>query len=356
VPKSIISYGGFSASALKSRASVPDQSDMTVNGSNVDCINISIAKVHNAVQSSCLHLYGLCTSPRVNKWSAFGPRQWELGSVLESVVRTPYSLADFAGYNHNAQPPYLVAYSNDFNFQEGQQNVQFDASLFLNEIPWMNIPFLASVNMEVYVSGIYFGTSHIEMSSSSYSTTQFIFSVSGSCVGWTSDKTATLRFYFGRNSSNSYAELCAIPNISSKTVQLTYKPKAKLRSFVNTFNKAGQGVGTISFNPGGFAADSNATNLEYYRSVNYAQQSTNEVYVYWFGLDTNSDGIGDVKTLLGIPPLYYWYKINNGTWTIAEQVFVGMGQGVLDNELNSEVITIFDTITYGDLIDIEVRS
>ena len=116
--KIISAYSGFTAIQIKERASIPAQDDMTIDGDNIDCINISISGIHNAIQSSQYALSSLNTSPRVNKWSCFGPTEFYADAgVCLNRAKTPYTMGCWAGYNHNAVAPYLTGgYSTSFTF------------------------------------------------------------------------------------------------------------------------------------------------------------------------------------------------------------------------------------------------
>lgn len=107
--KTLSAYGNFSATAIKSRADIPSQSDMVVSGTDVLCENVNASLVINTIQSSCKHLYGYSTSPRVNKWSNFSSQEWYVNSPdLLHRSKDPCALANFAGYNHGAVPARVV--------------------------------------------------------------------------------------------------------------------------------------------------------------------------------------------------------------------------------------------------------
>ena len=103
--KVISAYAGFTATDIKNRADIPLQSNMTVSGSNVNCVNITTTQVKNVLGETVTGVGALCSSPLVNKWSGFGPTEWYVnaGSFLNRI-KTPYSMGSFAGYNHDAVP------------------------------------------------------------------------------------------------------------------------------------------------------------------------------------------------------------------------------------------------------------
>lgn len=141
--KIISAYGQYTAAAIKAKATIPNQSSMVVSGSDVQCTDISIAGVHNGIQSSCLHLYGLCTSPRVNKWSNFSSREWYIDAsyYLQNRPKTPYKLADFAGYNHSAVEAKILYNNSTKNAQITPISNTFSVQVALNsgEINWAAI-------------------------------------------------------------------------------------------------------------------------------------------------------------------------------------------------------------------------
>lgn len=107
--KDLSSYDGFSATDIKNRADIPAQSNITVNGSTVQCTDIKLTDVKNAIGSSSSTVGGLCNDSAVNKWSYFGPTEWYVSSeTLLNRVKTPYSLGSFAGYNKDAVEPSII--------------------------------------------------------------------------------------------------------------------------------------------------------------------------------------------------------------------------------------------------------
>lgn len=91
--KIINEYSGLSSYQIKVNADIPDQSDMFINGSTVDCSNITTTKVKNVLGESSTSVGALCQSNKINKGANFRPS----GTA-------PFNLGDFAGYNHNAYP------------------------------------------------------------------------------------------------------------------------------------------------------------------------------------------------------------------------------------------------------------
>ena len=337
--KTISAYGGFTAAQLKSRASIPAQSDMTVSGSDVICNRIKLKSIASILGiSNPKGLHSISISSAVNQYSQFSSRYWLLsGGTLISQPKTRSLFSYFAGYNHNAQTPYFTFITSDFNIYEGSTSTTVIASLLLGEVKWLDIPFLASVNMEVKVNGSVVDTQHITLNSSNYLTTSQSFSSFINTSAWNTNKTITLRFYFGKDASNSYQELCSVPTISDVSIAATMIYKAKLRSFrvsdalVSTLG----GNAAVCFHYGDLANC-------------YVTQSSSSVTLSFHGIDTNNDGVGDLNLILA--DRYLWYKRNNDSFALLQYV-----QMHNDDSVGGTYGCNMDTLTYGDLVDIEIR-
>lgn len=110
--KTIAKYRGYTTSEMRTRSSIPSQSDITTDAGNMYCSNISLAAVKNILGASTYSLYDLCRHANVNKWSAFSPKLISItdngGGRNNIIVFTTPSickLGDFAGYNHSAIAP-----------------------------------------------------------------------------------------------------------------------------------------------------------------------------------------------------------------------------------------------------------
>lgn len=138
MPKTISAYGGFTSADLKARAEIPAQTDMTISGSNVDCVNIKDSDIKNVLGESVTGVGALCISPLVNKWSGFGP--WEyynVSGVLTTRIVPPYSLGIFAGYHHGAIVPYMQPVSA-IVLDSSYNAVAYNATIKINlgELNW----------------------------------------------------------------------------------------------------------------------------------------------------------------------------------------------------------------------------
>ena len=63
----------ITAATLKSKASIPAQTDITVVGNTIDCVNISLTQVKNVIGALTFSVYDVCRHDNVNVWSQFGP-------------------------------------------------------------------------------------------------------------------------------------------------------------------------------------------------------------------------------------------------------------------------------------------
>jgi len=142
--KIITAYGGFSATDIKNRADIPAQTDMTVSGSNIDCVNIKATDVKTVLGESVTGVGALCSSANVNKWSNFGPTEWYIpatGSDITNRVKVPYMLGSFACYNHDAITAY--AYfpypTNVFSSSSAGSLVNVGFMLNFGEYDWTKL-------------------------------------------------------------------------------------------------------------------------------------------------------------------------------------------------------------------------
>lgn len=105
--KVISAYRNYTAAEIKARADVPDQADMTVVSTTVECEKINTAKVRNAIVAGFNAWGAFGLSALVNKWSGFGPtvRSVSAGLLVNSVGVAPHGAGEFAGYNHAAAAP-----------------------------------------------------------------------------------------------------------------------------------------------------------------------------------------------------------------------------------------------------------
>lgn len=100
------SFRQITPSTLKSKSDIPDQTDITVNASDIDCVNIKLTEVKNIIGCDTFSVYDVCRHDNVNVWSQFGPtvRSYlNTGTWAATLVNskpTECKLGDFAGYDH----------------------------------------------------------------------------------------------------------------------------------------------------------------------------------------------------------------------------------------------------------------
>lgn len=138
--KILAPYAGFTAAQIIAKSS--NTSDMVVSGTNVDCSNITVTKVKNVLGDGATSIGGLSTTSRVNKWSGFGPVTYNTSdNIVTPLFKTPYSLGNFAGYNHNAIVPYLYfPYPTNIR-SSGEANKYQNIGCFINlgDVDWQTI-------------------------------------------------------------------------------------------------------------------------------------------------------------------------------------------------------------------------
>jgi hypothetical protein len=139
-------YRTYTASVIKSRSEVPDQTDMTVNGSDVECNNLTTTKTKNALGAATNKIGELSAHANINHWSCFGPTVRSTygsgyGKVLvNSDPVANFKKGDFAGYNHGAVTPgwqsggQAAAEAN--NWVNSGSQATCNANIDIGEIDW----------------------------------------------------------------------------------------------------------------------------------------------------------------------------------------------------------------------------
>lgn len=217
--KILLAYGGFTSADIKTRAEIPLQADMTISGSNVDCVNIKDSDIKNVLGESVTGVGALCISPLVNKWSGFGPTEWYVnaGSFLNRI-KTPYSMGNWAGYNHGAIPAgfmgsthmttfkYISTDANPYTISVGLQVGEINFPAMINAT---HVKLVVRVGGNVIVSNlIAIGTS--------YNSTVPISPYANVYVG---SRTGNIDFVTSVYLSNSSGdELVLFPNVPTWTI------------------------------------------------------------------------------------------------------------------------------------------
>lgn len=220
-------YRGYTASEMKTRSDLPAQSDITVSGSEIDCYNISLNAAAALVGDATKSLAATCEL--ANKWSAFSPSHKSI-TDLEFIneLEAPYSLGEFAGYNHDAEAPHWPtgAYeeATEDKWVLAGEDAEIPADIDIGEIRWedFNAVGVAMIIRDQYDSIL--GGGVVELDSSVHSDV----SLNGVITGGTTDKTLTVEIVLVSD-LNDYADypVCFLPitnnpyNVALKNKQAT---------------------------------------------------------------------------------------------------------------------------------------
>jgi len=149
-------YRGFTATAIKNRATVPDAADMTVVGTTVECADIDIEKIRDALGITSLDFNAQANDAVVNPWSGFGPAERSVsGQEIVNFVADPDGLFEWAGYNHTAITPGwqtggLAAATADLWVDSGGDAV-FSVNVNVGEVQYQNIsPAIVGICLAIY--------------------------------------------------------------------------------------------------------------------------------------------------------------------------------------------------------------
>jgi len=329
-------YGGFTGTDIKNRASVPLQANIAVNGTAVECRNITITNIRTILDETLTGIGALSTSPKVNPFSEFGPREWYINAgVLTDRIKTPYQFGNFACYDHNAVAPYISSMPTNLYIIEGQTELYLPIAVLLGQIDWKKHPFLKSVNLEVLINGSSAGVQHLELGSD-YLKTTHSFNLAINTTGWTYQHTATFRFYFGKDAANSWTELANVPNITNVDAVINVWLKAKL----GTFNIGSDLQTSLGGNATIIKTPANCYITQNDAGADMLTLSTN-------GIDTNSDGVGDLNLVQA--DRYIWVQLNGGDWYIQDAIRMHVDDSA------GGTYTLPWNITYNDVVNVEIR-
>lgn len=136
----------FTPSALKARADVPSQANISEGAGYIRCVNVSRDYVKNILGSATTSIIGICRHANVNRWSGFGPTVRSVsggGSYAAALVNslpTQCKLLDFAGYDHHAQTPGWWNLSNpkDVYVNAGTQ-AQIEITPIIGQVKWEDL-------------------------------------------------------------------------------------------------------------------------------------------------------------------------------------------------------------------------
>lgn len=162
-------YRGYTAAAIKARADIPAQDDMTITLDDIDCKNISVSMVRNILNSPSSGVKGVANDSNVNVWSGFGPTvRTAPAQVLVNSAPSAGSLGSFAGYNHYATAPgwSIAPVSGDLYVASGGSAV-FEASVDIGEVNW-----LEDMGVIAVVHAIYYGETMVAYTAVNLETAQ----------------------------------------------------------------------------------------------------------------------------------------------------------------------------------------
>ncbi|MCX7103601.1 MAG: hypothetical protein NTX38_19470 [Methylobacter sp.] len=212
-------YGGFSTAQLKSRASIPSQTDITVGANYIECSSVDIpSEIRDAIGEGSNDLGTIYLSAKVNRWSFFSPREWYLsgGVLYDRAKSNPYDMANFCGYNHAAVAPYISSKTDIYH-----QNVEtgIDVTVYVGEIDWVLIGGIAGMGVTSKVGAITYKTSYVSFSIIDYR--RFLVIQSQFTLPYLSNQWIDNEVYF-INSSNQ--KVANIPNIATFQTQFIAPP------------------------------------------------------------------------------------------------------------------------------------
>jgi len=271
--KLISAYAGFTATDLKNRGS--NTCDMVVNGTNVDCTNLTDTRIKNVLGVGVTGVAQLCTSTAVNKWSCFSPTEWYVGTYpnLVNRVKTPYTMGSFAGYNHNAVEP--TSFNSSFEYTKGAAGSTITQSIAakvkMGEYDWSKLGGTHARVVTFDGASIYSQSGILPINGAGNFITfdNVTFTFSTSTVGTTNYVTKT---YICASDGSEIAELPIYGNITCTIIAatayiLTVKVSGSVKSFTmigdadhsngNYITRTGKYTGT------GTVANKTLTNIVY---------------------------------------------------------------------------------------------
>ena len=325
--KIISAYGGFSSSDIKSRANIPAQTDMTISGSNVDCVNIRDTDVKNILGESVTGVGALCSSSKVNIWSWFSPRYWSHnGTDFINNLIMPYSLGSFSGYNHYANHPFWTTKDTVITHYEGNNSVQINSYIMLGEIDYkailgsinkIKIDILDTDNNLIETNSIFVDSNYLHVQQNLYATIN--------TTSYNYDKTLKIQIYFADNTDSKISSIPAIDE---------YNAVIKFYAYA--------AIGTNNLSD---AVRIDNPTWSLLRGAASVQQGPSTYILNYNGIDSDGNGTGDVSAYLQI-----YARKNGGTWQSLGQTveFIPGDTWGANGDLPF-------TLTYGDVVDFELR-
>src|SRR5512133_3312457 len=200
-------YRGYTAATIKSRAEIPDQADMTVNGDNVEYNLVNMTKIRDGIGAAVLKQTELHNHANVNHWSGFGPTtRTEVAGVLENSIENPYGKNEFAGYNHTAPTP---AFANTAHLDDVWVNYNgtatFAADLTIGEPKYTGGDVSNHSDCVGIALTVWDGSSLVGSGIEDLAGYENTVSLSADIAECTAEKTYTCKIYFV-NDLNTFAE------------------------------------------------------------------------------------------------------------------------------------------------------
>lgn len=224
-------YRGYSAAMIKSRASIPDQADMVVNGDNVEYNLVNMTKIMNALGASTLKQTELHNHPNVNLWSGFGPVTRTVSNyVLINCIKNPYGKNEFAGYNHNAVAPGWLNSSPDTSdlWVNNGATAEISVDVKVGEVKWHEV----ANGIVGVVFALYDGSSLVAYAFRNFNDSSVQDDVTSLIASFTThvEKTYTGKIWlvdstdFGPEGFDGSQIVCRLPNTNDfqRTVKIKY--------------------------------------------------------------------------------------------------------------------------------------
>jgi len=327
--KILNTYGGFTATDLKNRSSIPSQADITNGGNYIDCSSVDIpTEIRDIIGEGSNDLGTIYLSAKVNKWSGFGPREWYLSSGMfyDRPKSNPYDMSNFCGYNHNAPAPFWTYKPLNFTHDQGATAIDIRSYIRLGEVDWKaSAGIIMGLRCDVLDEYSNVLGSQVIALDSYYLINQQNFAINLNVTSFNYDKNIIVAIYF---SDNTDSKIASIPNLPDYGAVIHYRAYAVL------------GTNDLSYS----VQVANPT-WRLLKGACSVQQGTNGFIVNYEGIDTNYNGQGDVSVSLSL-----YTRLNGGVWmatgTIAE---------FMPGDIWGTSGTLPFSLTFGDVVDFELR-
>ena len=148
-------HGSYTASQIKAKSSIPQQTNMSVVGNTVECINISVSQIKSVLSASTNAVSQLCNHANINRYSFYSPLEWsDVNGLITFSPKYPYSLGNFAGYNHNASKPGIYSVvPSAINYGNGMKTTDVTVNVKLGEMDLTKNPYSRYIKAVVKDSG-----------------------------------------------------------------------------------------------------------------------------------------------------------------------------------------------------------